>query len=185
MLFGESSKKHDFHANNIPVNKKPKVDLLSSQAKFVLMIYHALIWQEKLMGSLSILLSSMRRRSNVICGLSISCGKKKAKPLRHYYFAPTLTVGLWTSCAITRQDFRLSFRLSLCFTMPSNIPGYAIAKRLPKQRRGVAIFAKDFSGLPARKISKTNVNHFNAFGCPDSSSSPRFDPTRGRNIGSK
>ena len=33
--------------------------------------------------------------------------------------------------------------------------------------RGVTVFAKDFSGLPARKISKTNVNHFNAFGCLD------------------
>ena len=50
--------------------------------------------------------------------------------------------------------------------------------------KGVAIFAKDFSGLPARKISK-NYATTNAFGCPDSSSSPRFDPTRGRNIGSK
>jgi hypothetical protein len=52
-----------------------------------------------------------------------------------------------------------------------------------KSQKGVSIFAKYFSGLPARKISKTNVNHFNAFGCPDSS--PRFDPTRGRNTGSK
>ena len=28
-----------------------------------------------------------------------------------------------------------------------------------KNRKGVAIFAKYFSRLPARKISKTNVNH--------------------------
>ena len=35
-------------------------------------------------------------------------------------------------------------------------------------KKGVAIFAKDYSGLPAQKIRKTNVNHFNAFCCPDS-----------------
>ena len=47
--------------------------------------------------------------------------------------------------------------------------------------RGVAIFAIDFSGHPARKISKNHVIA-NAFGCPDSSCFARFDPTRGRNI---
>jgi hypothetical protein len=34
--------------------------------------------------------------------------------------------------------------------------------------RGVAIFAKDFSGHPARKISKNHATA-NAFGCLDSS----------------
>ena len=47
--------------------------------------------------------------------------------------------------------------------------------------RGVAIFAIDFSGRPARKISKNHATA-NAFGCPDSSCFARFDPTRGRNI---
>jgi Uri superfamily endonuclease len=44
--------------------------------------------------------------------------------------------------------------------------------------RGVAIFAKDFSGHPARKISKNHATA-NAFGCPDSSCYARFNPTRG------
>ena len=114
---------------DIPANKKPKVDLASLQAKCVLMIYHAWNWPEESMASASIPLSSIRRRSNVICGLSISCEKKKAKSIRHYYSALTLTVRCWTSCAITRQDFRLSS----CFAMPNNTLEYAIAKRLPKQ----------------------------------------------------
>jgi len=45
-------------------------------------------------------------------------------------------------------------------------------------RRGVAIFAIDFSGRPARKISKNHATA-NAFGCPDSSCFARFNPTRG------
>ena len=94
-----------------------------------MMIYHALNWQEKSTGSVSIPLSSMRRRSNVMCGLSMSYGKKTAKPIRHYYSAPTLTVRPWTFCAITRQDFRLSS----CSAMPSNTLDCVIAKRLPKQ----------------------------------------------------
>ena len=61
------------------------------------------------------------------------------------------------------------------------------AKRNPilsvdsKKKRGVAIFAIDFSGRPARKISKNHATAY-AFGCPDSSCFARFDPTRGRNI---
>jgi len=47
--------------------------------------------------------------------------------------------------------------------------------------RGVATFAIDFSGRPARKISKNHATAY-AFGCPDSSCFARFDPTRGRNI---
>ena len=50
-----------------------------------------------------------------------------------------------------------------------------------KQHRGVAIFAIDFSGRPARKISKNHATA-NAFGGPDSSCLARIDPTRGRNI---
>ena len=42
--------------------------------------------------------------------------------------------------------------------------------------RGVAIFAIDFSGRPAQKISKNHATA-NAFGCPDSSCFARFDPT--------
>ena len=52
---------------------------------------------------------------------------------------------------------------------------------LELKNRGVAIFAIDFSGRPARKISKNHATA-NAFGCPDSSCFARFDPTRGRNI---
>jgi hypothetical protein len=44
--------------------------------------------------------------------------------------------------------------------------------------RGVAIFAKDFSGRPARKISKNHATAY-AFGGPDSSCFARFNPTRG------
>ena len=44
--------------------------------------------------------------------------------------------------------------------------------------RGVAIFAIDFSGHPAQKISKNHATA-NAFGCPDSSCFARFNPTRG------
>jgi hypothetical protein len=47
--------------------------------------------------------------------------------------------------------------------------------------RGVAIFAKDFSGHPARKISK-NYATANACGGPDSSCGTRSDPTRGLNF---
>jgi len=47
-----------------------------------------------------------------------------------------------------------------------------------KLLRGVAIFAIDFSGLPARKISKNHATA-NAFGGPDSSCYVRFNPTRG------
>jgi hypothetical protein len=43
---------------------------------------------------------------------------------------------------------------------------------------------KIFPGFLLEKSAK-NYATANAFGCPDSSSSPRFDPTRGRNIGSK
>ena len=116
-------------AGSIPVNKKPKADRASLRTKSVLMICHALNWQEKLMGSVSIRLSSIRRRSNVICGLSMSYGKNMAKPTRHYYSAPTLAVRPWIFCAITRQDFRLSS----CSAMPSNTRVCAIAKRPPKQ----------------------------------------------------
>jgi len=38
-------------------------------------------------------------------------------------------------------------------------------------------FAKDFSGHPARKISKNHATA-NAFGCPDSSCYARFNPAR-------
>ena len=48
-----------------------------------------------------------------------------------------------------------------------------------KEERGVAIFAIDFSGRPARKISKNHATA-NAFGGPDSSCLARFDPTRGQ-----
>jgi hypothetical protein len=44
--------------------------------------------------------------------------------------------------------------------------------------RGVAIFAKDFSGHPARKISKNHATA-NAFGCPDSSCFTRYTPNKG------
>ncbi|WP_221896418.1 hypothetical protein [Bathymodiolus japonicus methanotrophic gill symbiont] len=52
-------------------------------------------------------------------------------------------------------------------------------------KRGVAIFAKACFGHPSpSKRQKLNATT-NASGGPDSSSSPRPDPTRGRNIGSK
>jgi hypothetical protein len=47
--------------------------------------------------------------------------------------------------------------------------------------QGVAIFAKDFSGRPARKISKNHATA-NAFGCPDPSCFARSNPTRGWNM---
>ncbi|GFO76574.1 transposase, IS4 family [Bathymodiolus platifrons methanotrophic gill symbiont] len=51
--------------------------------------------------------------------------------------------------------------------------------------RGVAIFAKACFGHPSpSKQQKLNATTY-ASGGPDSSSSPRPDPTRGRNIGSK
>ncbi|MEY3786345.1 MAG: hypothetical protein RLZ75_550 [Pseudomonadota bacterium] len=40
-------------------------------------------------------------------------------------------------------------------------------QRTNRAMRGVAIFEKDFSGLRARKIRKTNVNHFNRLFCKD------------------
>ena len=43
---------------------------------------------------------------------------------------------------------------------------------------------KIFPGFLLEKSAKKYATA-NAFGCPDSSSSPRLDPTRGRNIGSK
>ena len=46
------------------------------------------------------------------------------------------------------------------------------------EQRGVAIFAKDFSGLLLEKSAK-NYATANACGGPDSSSSSRFNPTRG------
>ncbi|WP_221895870.1 hypothetical protein [Bathymodiolus japonicus methanotrophic gill symbiont] len=50
---------------------------------------------------------------------------------------------------------------------------------------GVAIFAKACFGHPSpSKQQKLNATTY-ASGGPDSSSSPRPDPTRGRNIGSK
>ncbi|WP_221900187.1 transglycosylase SLT domain-containing protein [Bathymodiolus platifrons methanotrophic gill symbiont] len=53
------------------------------------------------------------------------------------------------------------------------------------QMRGVAIFAKACFGHPSpSKQQKLNATTY-ASGGPDSSSSPRPDPTRGRNIGSK
>ncbi|WP_221894508.1 transposase [Bathymodiolus japonicus methanotrophic gill symbiont] len=53
------------------------------------------------------------------------------------------------------------------------------------KRRGVAIFAKACFGHPSpSKQQKLNATTY-ASGGPDSSSSPRPDPTRGRNIGSK
>ncbi|WP_221899557.1 helix-turn-helix domain-containing protein [Bathymodiolus platifrons methanotrophic gill symbiont] len=54
-----------------------------------------------------------------------------------------------------------------------------------KDFRGVAIFAKACFGHPSpSKQQKLNATTY-ASGGPDSSSSPRPDPTRGRNIGSK
>ncbi|WP_221900646.1 hypothetical protein, partial [Bathymodiolus platifrons methanotrophic gill symbiont] len=54
-----------------------------------------------------------------------------------------------------------------------------------KHSRGVAIFAKACFGHPSpSKQQKLNATTY-ASGGPDSSSSPRPDPTRGRNIGSK
>ncbi|WP_221902067.1 hypothetical protein [Bathymodiolus platifrons methanotrophic gill symbiont] len=54
-----------------------------------------------------------------------------------------------------------------------------------QMRRGVAIFAKACFGHPSpSKQQKLNATTY-ASGGPDSSSSPRPDPTRGRNIGSK
>ncbi|GFO73284.1 hypothetical protein BJAS_P4001 [Bathymodiolus japonicus methanotrophic gill symbiont] len=56
---------------------------------------------------------------------------------------------------------------------------------LKKKGRGVAIFAKACFGHPSpSKQQKLNATTY-ASGGPDSSSSPRPDPTRGRNIGSK
>ncbi|WP_221900707.1 hypothetical protein [Bathymodiolus platifrons methanotrophic gill symbiont] len=54
-----------------------------------------------------------------------------------------------------------------------------------QETRGVAIFAKACFGHPSpSKQQKLNATTY-ASGGPDSSSSPRPDPTRGRNIGSK
>jgi len=51
--------------------------------------------------------------------------------------------------------------------------------------RGVAIFAKACCGHPSpSKRQKLNATTY-VSGSPDSSSSPRPDPTRGRNMGSK
>ncbi|GFO71498.1 hypothetical protein BJAS_P1082 [Bathymodiolus japonicus methanotrophic gill symbiont] len=56
---------------------------------------------------------------------------------------------------------------------------------LSMKMRGVAIFAKACFGHPSpSKRQKLNATTY-ASGGPDSSSSPRPDPTRGRNIGSK
>ncbi|WP_221893746.1 hypothetical protein [Bathymodiolus japonicus methanotrophic gill symbiont] len=55
----------------------------------------------------------------------------------------------------------------------------------PGLTAGVAIFAKACFGHPSpSKQQKLNATTY-ASGGPDSSSSPRPDPTRGRNIGSK
>ncbi|WP_221901825.1 ATP-binding protein [Bathymodiolus platifrons methanotrophic gill symbiont] len=57
--------------------------------------------------------------------------------------------------------------------------------KLGRFNRGVAIFAKACFGDPSpSKQQKLNATTY-ASGGPDSSSSPRPDPTRGRNIGSK
>ncbi|WP_221897452.1 hypothetical protein [Bathymodiolus japonicus methanotrophic gill symbiont] len=69
-------------------------------------------------------------------------------------------------------------------TLPMTINPGAIAM-LYFKRRGVAIFAKACFGHPSpSKQQKLNATTY-ASGGPDSSSSPRPDPTRGRNIGSK
>ncbi|GAW87434.1 conserved hypothetical protein [Bathymodiolus platifrons methanotrophic gill symbiont] len=63
--------------------------------------------------------------------------------------------------------------------------GFRVAKKILKDLRGVAIFAKACFGHPSpSKQQKLNATTY-ASGGPDSSSSPRPDPTRGRNIGSK
>ena len=66
-------------------------------------------------------------------------------------------------------------------------PTYSIwllAENLIKAGRESLFLRKIFPGFLLEKSAK-NYATANAFGCPDSSSSPRFDPTRGRNIGSK
>ena len=53
-----------------------------------------------------------------------------------------------------------------------------------QEERESLFLRKIFPGFLLEKSAKSYATA-NAFGCPDSSSSPRFDPTRGRNIGSK
>ncbi|WP_221900365.1 hypothetical protein [Bathymodiolus platifrons methanotrophic gill symbiont] len=65
----------------------------------------------------------------------------------------------------------------------SKLPAYTVGSL--QRKRGVAIFAKACFGHPSpSKQQKLNATTY-ASGGPDSSSSPRPDPTRGRNIGSK
>ncbi|GFO71041.1 hypothetical protein BJAS_P0251 [Bathymodiolus japonicus methanotrophic gill symbiont] len=70
----------------------------------------------------------------------------------------------------------------------SKLPAYTVGSLQRKSQmdvRGVAIFAKACFGHPSpSKQQKLNATTY-ASGGPDSSSSPRPDPTRGRNIGSK
>ncbi|WP_263459041.1 ISAzo13-like element transposase-related protein [Bathymodiolus platifrons methanotrophic gill symbiont] len=69
------------------------------------------------------------------------------------------------------------------YSVSRNIVRYLLKKH--EYVRGVAIFAKACFGHPSpSKQQKLNATTY-ASGGPDSSSSPRPDPTRGRNIGSK
>ena len=58
--------------------------------------------------------------------------------------------------------------------------GYTVTDNI----RESLFLRKIFPGFLLEKSAK-NYATANAFGSPDSSSSPRLDPTRGRNIGSK
>ena len=61
---------------------------------------------------------------------------------------------------------------------------FTLVTQWPLLRRESLFLRKIFPGFLLEKSAKNHATA-NAFGCPDPSSSPRFDPTRGRNIGSK
>jgi hypothetical protein len=145
------------------VNEKPKAGLASTRARSVLMICHALNWPGTSMDSAFTPLSSMLPHSTVCCASSTSYGKKKATSIRHCCSAPTLTVRRWTSCAITRQGFRLSS----CSAMPSNTLACAIARRLPKKSWGsISMFhwqqAVEGAGRNVISIASWETRKFNA-----------------------
>ena len=94
-----------------------------------------------------------------------------ANEVQHLIIKP-MDVGLETSLVVTtdRRAYHIRLRSHRSDYMP--------------QVRESLFLRKIFPGFLLEKSAK-NYATANAFGCPDSSSSPRLDPTRGRNIGSK
>ena len=65
-----------------------------------------------------------------------------------------------------------------------NLDEVGLIKAIAYSERKSLFLRKIFPGFLLEKSAKNHATA-NAFGCHDSSSSARFDPTRGRNIGSK